>query len=181
MLSYATLAVLISLLTRRTHVPRNLLCYLSEWDKFIKFIRHLNTIVRGLMCQENAQAIVVRGTSGVSVAYALKMLNPHLRVVITRKPNEQAHSKDVVPCGNFQYLSSAEFRYIFLDDLICPGNTLNAAIKEMRKHYPHSEIACSLYYQSLQSQVEDGYNGTPFARLAVDSNFGFIKEYNATL
>lgn len=150
-------------------------------DKFIKFIRHLDTIVQELMYQENAQAIVVRGTSGVSVAYALKMLNPSLRVVITRKPNEQAHSNDVVPCGNFQYWPSTKFRYIFLDDLICSGGTRNAAIEEMHKHYPHSEIACSLSYKHLQSKVECGANGAPFAKLNVHSDFGSLKEYNASL
>jgi len=77
-----------------------------------------------------ADSVMVRGNSGLSVAYVLHVLAPELRFIVARKPHEQrnSHGRMFEPmsdeCINVE-------SYIVLDDTICTGDTLKKIHKDV--------------------------------------------------
>lgn len=76
-----------------------------------------------------AEAVVVRGTSGISVAFGMRMVTD-FPFIVARKPDESHHSHDqlsLVRDGN----SWTVGKYLILDDVICSGDTVNGIIKDL--------------------------------------------------
>jgi adenine/guanine phosphoribosyltransferase-like PRPP-binding protein len=90
-------------------------------DAFRKKVNQLAIDLPIFMAHCRADAVVVTGTSGMSVAFALRMITD-IPTMILRKPGEDSHSSDRCAMG----LKSIDInRYIILDDFTDSGSTIN--------------------------------------------------------
>lgn len=81
----------------------------------------------GIMARYNADAVVVRGGSGVVFGGALLMVSD-IKVIVARKPGEQSHSTAIEVCGGG---SLTVHRYIVLDDFVSSGGTVKGIMDDM--------------------------------------------------
>lgn len=102
----------------------------DAWHKTIgKLARDLPRVVR----EFNAGYVAVQGTSGLAAAFALRaLLDDTVRFVIVRKPDEKAHSGDIVAIG--ESFEPDYPRFVFLDDLIDSGATLCRVAEKLWQH-----------------------------------------------
>lgn len=89
-----------------------------------------------LDCMEKLQAdsVLVRGNSGLSVAYVLHTIAPEIQFVIARKcaKQERSHGQMFEPMAP----ESVEVkRCVVLDDLICTGSTINTLASDLTAEY----------------------------------------------
>lgn len=96
---------------------------------FRQLVHKLAVDVPELARKLRADAIVVRGTSGISVAFGMRMLTD-FPFIVARKPGESHHSYDqlsLIQDGN----SWTVEKYVILDDVICSGDTVNGIIRDL--------------------------------------------------
>jgi hypothetical protein len=107
---------------------------INAWSKGYSATRHgmnqfpnvvKNTLVklRHVLDTTNAQAIAVRGTSGLCIAFAARMID-NLPFVMVRKEENNLHHG--LPIESLTGNSLNFRRYIFLDDFISSGSTMRA-------------------------------------------------------
>jgi hypothetical protein len=112
-------------------------------------LRRVVEVLPRFMDECEAEAIAVRGSSGVLFAGMLMALLPELRVIVCRKPGENAHSR--VLCnltgGEPDVFMDA---YVFLDDFVNSGKTLAGVRKDL---YPY-RLECTgiVQYQSTDAE-----------------------------
>ena len=129
-------------------------------DAFRTKVRQLSEDLPVFMKAVDADAVVVSGSSGLSVAFALRML-VDIPIIMLRKSGEGAHS------GKWSAMSDREIisrRYVILDDFTESGETVNRIIKGMKA----ATLAGLFFYArgSARMFVENsGYNrwGVPQA------------------
>jgi len=115
-----------------------------------------NLIAR--LCQElpsfmhscGAQAVAVRGTSGYSVAFAMRMVCD-IPFIIARKSGESSHGTSIsmFEDGNSKEIS----RYIILDDLVSSGKT----VMKMTEDLAPAKCMAVVEYIKLMNGVVDGW------------------------
>jgi hypothetical protein len=94
---------------------------------FVKVCHRVASELPGFMRSVDATHAVVRGSSGLSVAFGLRMLSD-LRIVVARKPGENSHGDAVSAVG-----SSSEdlHRYVILDDFVSSGSTVAGIVRDL--------------------------------------------------
>lgn len=120
----------------------------DAWHKTIgKLARDLPRVVRSF----NAGYVAVQGTSGLAAAFALRaMLDDTVRFVIVRKPDEKAHSGDLVAVG--ESFEPDYPRFVFLDDLIDSGATLCRVAEKLWQH----DCAAVVTYNGAADELHQG-------------------------
>lgn len=86
------------------------------------------------MAQLQADSVLVRGNSGLSVAYVLHTIAPEIQFVIARKRSEQerSHGQMFEPMAP----ESVEVKQcVVLDDLICTGDTVRKLHLDLHDEY----------------------------------------------
>lgn len=102
------------------------------------------------MAALRADSVLVRGNSGLSVAYVLHTIAPEIQFVIARKRAEQERSHGQM----FEPMAPENVevkRCVVLDDLICTGSTVRQLHTDLRDEYgvPHAaEIVGVLLYNN---------------------------------
>ena len=101
-----------------------------------------NLLVR-LMRETGANCIAVRGTSGLSMAYGMRMLDllknrELLPFVMVRK--DDGHHGGPVESLNFNVQEIGG--YLILDDFISSGNTINKIIEKMEIYAEDKDVTC---------------------------------------
>lgn len=81
-----------------------------------------------IMSKHDADTIVVRGTSGVSVAFGMRMLMG-IRTVVARKAGEASHAGMLALLGE---QNGHVERYVILDDFQSSGRTVKGIVEDMR-------------------------------------------------
>jgi len=97
-------------------------------DDFRTKARQISEDLPVFMKAVNADAVVVSGSSGLSVAFALRML-VDIPIIMLRKNGEGAHS------GKWSAVSDREIktnRYVILDDFTESGGTVDRIIEDMK-------------------------------------------------
>lgn len=89
-------------------------------ERFRILVQKLAECLPELMEKTGAEAVAVRGTSGYSVAFAMRMLCD-IPFIIARKPGEASHGSSI---SMFHDRRSRDVsKYLFLDDCIDTGTT----------------------------------------------------------
>lgn len=128
-------------------------------DQFRTVCEKLANDLPRLLDKYNATAVVVRGSSGVSVAFGIRMIDD-VPTIVARKAAENAHGGPINSVGGT--IDELE-RYIFLDDLIDSGRTLEGVVSDMR---PCECVAAVMYGGSEPTLRRYGLtgNGIPYYR-----------------
>lgn len=100
-----------------------------------------------LMFKVGADAIAVRGTSGVSVAFGLRMLSD-IQTIVVKKEGENSHGSSVTAVGD-DFADVA--RYLIVDDFVATGATVHAIRQRMGRaecvgvlSYANASVATSV-------------------------------------
>ena len=101
------------------------------------------------MAALQADSVLVRGNSGLSVAYVLHTIAPEIQFVIARKRAEQERSHGQM----FEPMAPENVevkRCVVLDDLICTGSTIRQLHTDLRAEYGKNaaEIVGVLLYNN---------------------------------
>jgi len=104
----------------------------SDPSAHMRMLENVRKALIEIMQHQNASAIAVRGTSGMSVAYGLRTLDTYLHrdvlpFILVRK--DDGHHGGPVETLNFRPMSIG--RYIILDDFISSGNTVVAMMEKL--------------------------------------------------
>jgi orotate phosphoribosyltransferase-like protein len=97
-------------------------------DAFRTKVRQISEDLPVFMKAVNADTVVVSGSSGLSVAFALRML-VDIPIIMLRKDGEGSHS------GKWSAVSDRVIttrRYVILDDFTESGETVNRIIEDMK-------------------------------------------------
>lgn len=81
-----------------------------------------------------AEAIAVRGTSGLSVAFGMRMLTD-FPIIVCRKDGETSHSAhpiSVVWEDPDQYSYAMLRKYVILDDMVSSGSTVRGIARDLK-------------------------------------------------
>lgn len=81
-----------------------------------------------------AEAIAVRGTSGLSVAFGMRMLT-NFPIIVCRKDGETSHSThpiSVVWEDPDQYSYAMLRKYVILDDMVASGSTVRGIAEDLK-------------------------------------------------
>jgi orotate phosphoribosyltransferase len=97
-----------------------------------RVLENLDTFLRELLLENEADGIAVRGTSGLSVAYGLRTLamlrsTPVLPFFMVRK--ESAHHGGDIESLAFGILDVT--RYLIVDDFVSSGHTVASIINKL--------------------------------------------------
>lgn len=93
-----------------------------------KRAKHLAVRIPELMKQTGAQAIVVTGKSGISLAFATLMLID-FPLVVVRKEEENAHGSSV------EGLDGVDVdKYLILDDFVASGATVRRVVDKLERY-----------------------------------------------
>ena len=119
-------------------------------DAFRTKVRQISEDLPVFMKAVKADAVVVSGSSGLSVAFALRML-VNIPTIMLRRGGEGAHS------GKWSAVSHGAIttqRYVILDDFTESGETVNRIIEDMKG----ANLAGLFFYAhgSARVFVEDG-------------------------
>ena len=91
-------------------------------------------------------AFAVRGVSGLLIGPLLAHILCK-QIIVVRKPQEikdnVSHSVILVES---LYSRENEFKYIFVDDMTCSGNTRRSVRDAIEKAHPSAEMVGSFYY-----------------------------------
>lgn len=100
----------------------------SNSENFKEKVQTVADLIQKLQANPKTafDALVVCGKSGMSVAFALKMLM-HVNIVVVRKTGDNSHGRAV----EGPYCSIT--RLVFLDDLISSGTTLAKLKRKLSK------------------------------------------------
>ena len=123
-------------------------------DAFRTKVRQISEDLPVFMKAVNADTVVVSGSSGLSVAFALRML-VDIPIIMLRKSGEGAHS------GKWSAMSDREIttrRYVILDDFTESGETVNRIVQDMKD----ADLAGLFFYArgSARVFVENRYSNT---------------------
>jgi adenine/guanine phosphoribosyltransferase-like PRPP-binding protein len=114
---------------------------------FISMIHKLGPYLEKAARKLRTNVFAVRGSSGIGVANAVRMLDLGLEFVMVRKDDEKHHGQQVEVITQYNLDFSS---YIFLDDFISSGATKNA-VKEAIKD---AEMRGAVLYHKLKSNPE---------------------------
>jgi len=116
--------------------------------RFRELIRIVSAQIPEIMEYTGAEAVAVRGTSGYSMAFAMRMMSD-IPFIIARKSGECSHGDQFSMFNNGGSLRVR--RYIVLDDLICTGATVEALARDL------APAACVgiLEYGRMMHQLKD--------------------------
>jgi len=129
-------------------------------ERFRILVQKLAECLPKLMEKTGAEAVAVRGTSGYSVAFAMRMLCD-IPFIIARKAGEASHGESI---SMFHDKGDCRVsKYLFLDDCIATGATFAGVHADLS---PANCVAI-LAYQDLMSYLEELYAPN---RLAVFHN-----------
>lgn len=113
--------------------------------QFRSLCTKLAYFIPSLLERLEAEVVVVRGTSGVSVAFGVYMLTD-VPFVVARKSGENSHGGQISNVGE----RSREFSsYIILDDFVCSGRTVRGILDDL----PDAECRGVLTYSSLMQAI----------------------------
>ncbi len=106
-------------------------------------LENIRNLLRRLMRETSANCIAVRGTSGLSMAYGMRMLDllknrELLPFVMVRK--DDGHHGGPVESLNFNVQEIGG--YLILDDFISSGNTINKIIEKMEVSAEDYDVTC---------------------------------------
>jgi len=146
--------------------------YVSEMksrENFRTCVRHLAEDIPAVMRTLGAEAIAVRGKSGVAVAHALALLID-IDIAVIRKPGENSHGSLHEGWGMVR--NTEHFNYLIIDDFISTGETAQQIIGSM---VPHTCVGMVCYQDSasdwvlevrgsLRDRVGYGWNPCPMYR-----------------
>jgi hypothetical protein len=110
---------------------------------FIKMIYRLEPYLKLAVLELRTNVFAVRGTSGIGVANAIRMLNLDIDFVMVRKEEEGHHGTqvEVITRRNLKFGT-----YIFLDDFVASGATQRA----VQKALPDARMVGQVLYRSLR-------------------------------
>lgn len=81
-----------------------------------------------------AEAIAVRGTSGLSVAFGMRMLT-NFPIIVCRKDGETSHSCNPISVlweDPDQYSYAMLRKYVILDDMVSSGSTVRGIARDLK-------------------------------------------------
>lgn len=110
-----------------------------------KFLERLNKLSEKV----GTKNIAVRGTSGVLAAGFL--LAHGYKPFIIRKLEAKSHSGSLIEYDN-EFRGPSISKYIFVDDFICSGNTLNQVIKKMAMNLQSYPVGICLYQREVNDK-----------------------------
>lgn len=106
-------------------------CVGYEPDRLVRSVKVVAQALPAFMNECEADAIAVRGSSGVLFAGMLMTHLPELSVIICRKPGEHSHSDQINITGGGGRRVEA---YVFVDDFILSGSTLDGVEKDLNAY-----------------------------------------------
>ncbi len=92
-------------------------------------------------------AIAVTGNSGAIFGGALALAMKK-GLILVRKPDDHSHAKRLVE-GDDSYQT-----YIFVDDMVCTGETRYRVIAAIQNHFPHMRRVGSYEYNVERLRLE---------------------------
>jgi adenine/guanine phosphoribosyltransferase-like PRPP-binding protein len=117
---------------------------------FIEMIHKLGPYLMMAARKLKTNVFAVRGTSGIGVANAIRMLDLNLDFIMVRKEGESHHGKTVEPLTRSDLCFST---YIFLDDFISSGYTREA----VRKAIPDAKMVGQVLYNALREDFREDF------------------------
>lgn len=118
---------------------------------FRTMCRHMAPLLVGALYKSGADAVAVRGTSGLSVAYGV-LAFADVPFLVMKKSGESSHSGKITLAGGCEDTNSIRLQsYIILDDLISSGNTVRGMISDL----PNAECKGILLYEELIAAAMD--------------------------
>lgn len=117
-------------------------------------LENSRNLLVNLLRETGANCIAVRGTSGLSMAYGMRMLDmlknrKLLPFVMVRK--DDGHHGSPVESLDFRTQKIGD--YLILDDFISSGNTINRIIEKMEIDRDDTDVTCRgvvLYSRALE-------------------------------
>ena len=118
-------------------------------QELLRLCHEIKPALLDCVAKLQADTVLVRGNSGLSVAYVLHTIAPEIQFVIARKRAEQERSHGIM----FEPMApeSVEVkRCVVLDDLICTGSTIRQLHSDLHDEYGTQapEIVGVLLYQN---------------------------------
>lgn len=110
-------------------------------------VQRLAVDVPKLAQELGAEAVAIRGTSGYSVGFAMRMLTD-FPIIVARKHGEASHSGThlaLVNDGDFLNIKT----YVILDDFVASGNTVDGMMDDIAP----AKCKGVLLYGTLQEQL----------------------------
>lgn len=116
---------------------------------FRTLIRRLSEDLPTIIQMTGAEAVAVRGTSGYSVAFAMRMVSD-IPFIVARKHGENSHGPQLAMFNDGRGADIS--RYIVLDDLVCTGKTFFLLTEDL------APAVCVglVEYGNLMSYIQDG-------------------------
>jgi len=112
------------------------------------FLHTVDLVARELpvfMKEIGATGVAVRGKSGMSIAFATLVLID-FPLIVSRDPNVQCHGDPVEYPDGFKGP-----KYIFLDDFISSGETLESVEFQLRRHHNFELVGIMEYSKDYSS------------------------------
>lgn len=99
--------------------------------RFARVCEQLACTLPDMIARYNADAVVVRGTSGYSVAFGVAIFDEEGKIpfVVARKKGEGSHGSALEGVGRGVLVDMR--RYLFLDDLVATGSTVRTLAEDM--------------------------------------------------
>lgn len=119
-------------------------------EQFIALIHRLEPYLLDAAKKLKTNVFAVRGTSGLGVANAIRMLNLNIDFIMVRKEGESHHGKTVEPLTRSDLCFST---YIFLDDFISSGYTREA----VRQAIPDAKMVGQVLYNALREDFREDF------------------------
>ena len=144
-------------------------------NTFRALVKRLSEDLPQLMEQTGADAILVRGTSGYSVAFAMRMLTP-IPFVVARKQGECSHGSSIslVDDGNGGTISN----YLILDDMIATGNTVRGMARDMMPAKCVGIVEYNELLQSLNASAQSYRTGRIFRRAVANYKTFMVNDHD---
>jgi adenine/guanine phosphoribosyltransferase-like PRPP-binding protein len=112
-----------------------------DHDRYQKLLNVLSVELPKVLSSLNADAVVVSGTSGLSVAYGIWSFSNDIRFVIVRK--RSSHGQKIESLG----VPIEIDRYVFLDDFISSG----ATFKRVREYMKGAKCVGAVLYSGFDT------------------------------
>ena len=108
-------------------------------DAFRVKVKQIAVDLPRFMSHVGAETVVVMGTSGLSVAFALRMITDNIPMLFVRKRGDLAHSAPECAIGDMPVVCR---NYVFLDDFMESGDT----IRNARAMLPEANLRGLFFY-----------------------------------
>lgn len=119
---------------------------------FRTMCRRLAPLLVRVLDEFDADAVAVRGTSGLSVAYGV-LAFADVPFLVMKKGEESSHSGKITLAGGCPDTSSIRLQsYIILDDLISSGKTVRGMIYDLA----YAECKGVLLYEGIIADILSG-------------------------